>query len=66
MWIKASAAAGAGMAYRARVGLIANALTVESGGKATFLAGGMDETTAYGLLADVGKVLHFHWKKFAA
>jgi hypothetical protein len=54
------------MAYRARVGRIANALTVESGGKATFLAGGMDETTAYGLLADVGKGREFHWKEFAA
>ena len=61
-----SAAAMAGMAYKARVGLIANALTVEAGGKSTVLAGGMDETTAYGLLADVGKVLNFNLKEFAA
>ena len=61
-----SAAAMAGMAYKARVGLIANALTVEAGGKSTMLAGGMDETTAYGLLSDVGKVLNFDMKEFAA
>lgn len=45
-----SASQGAGLAHRAKVGRLANALTVEGGGKSTFLAGGMDETTAYGLL----------------
>jgi len=54
-----SSAAAAGMAYRAKVGLVANALTFESGGKATFLAGGMDETTAYGLQHDVCAVIGF-------
>lgn len=53
------AAAAAGMAYRAKVGLVANALTFEGGGKATFLAGGMDETTAYGLQHDVCAIIGF-------
>ena len=57
--MEVSAAAGAGMAYRARVGMIANGLTLESGGKSTLLAGGMDDTTAYGLLTDVSKVVGF-------
>jgi len=52
-------AAVAGMAYRAKVGRLANALTFEAGGKATLLAGGMDETTAYGLQHDVGQVIGF-------
>jgi hypothetical protein len=47
------------MAYRAKVGQIANGLTLESGGKSILLAGGMDDTTAYGLLTDVGKVIGF-------
>jgi len=54
-----SAAQASGMAYRARVGQIANGLTLESGGKSTLLAGGMDGTTAYGLLTDVSKVVGF-------
>ncbi|HRE45663.1 MAG TPA: hypothetical protein PKY87_17055 [Terricaulis sp.] len=54
-----SANAAAGMAHRARTAKVANGLTLESGGRATFLAGGMDEVTAYGLLRDVGKVLDF-------
>jgi hypothetical protein len=49
----------AGMAQRAKLSRVANSLTVESAGKATMLAGGMDETTAYGLLHDVCKVLDF-------
>lgn len=53
------AAAMAGMAHRARIGALANALTIESGGKATFLAGGMDETTAYGLQHDVCAIIGF-------
>lgn len=56
-----NAAAGCGMAIgnsiRAQIVPIANALTLESGGKSTFLAGGMDETTAYGLLQDVSRIL---------
>lgn len=54
-----SAAEASGMAYRARVGQIANGLTLEAGGKSTLLAGGMDDTTAYGLLTDVSKVVGF-------
>ena len=54
-----SAAASAGLAYRAKVAQIANGLTLEAGGKATFLAGGMDETTAYGLLHEVSRILGF-------
>jgi hypothetical protein len=51
--------AAAGMAFRAQSALGANALTVEMGGRSTLLAGGMDETTAYGLLHDVSKILDY-------
>lgn len=37
----------------------ANGLEVEAGGRAHVLAGGMDETTAFGLLTDVSRVLQF-------
>lgn len=47
----------AGMAQRAKIGTVANSLNVETGGKSYLLAGGMDETTAYGLLHDVSKIL---------
>ena len=47
------------MGYRAKVAQIANALTLEGGGKATVLAGGMDEVTAYGLLRDVSRAIGF-------
>jgi hypothetical protein len=57
--MEVSAAAGAGMAYRAKVSTIAYGLTLESGGKSTLLAGGLDTTTAYGLLTDVSKVIGF-------
>ena len=46
-----------GMAHRAQVSVVANALEVETGGRAYVLAGGMDQTTAFGLLSDVTKVL---------
>ncbi|MGE0743068.1 MAG: hypothetical protein AB7O98_17155 [Hyphomonadaceae bacterium] len=49
----------AGMEFRAMTARVANALTLESGGKSTFLAGGMDETTAYGLMQDVSKIVGF-------
>lgn len=49
----------AGMAFRAQSARGAYALTVESGGKSTLVAGGMDETTAYGLLQDTSKVMGF-------
>lgn len=61
-YINASQAAG--LAYRARVGTVANALTVESGGKSTILAGGRDGTTAFGLLSDVSKVIGFQYKDY--
>ena len=47
----------AGMAQRAKIAQVANSLNVETGGKSYLLAGGMDETTAYGLLADASKIL---------
>jgi hypothetical protein len=55
----AGAGAVAGMAYRARVSQMANALTLEAGGKSYLLAGGLDETTAYGLLHEVSRILGF-------
>lgn len=54
-----SAAQASGMARRAQLAMICNSLTLESGGRATHLAGGMNEVTAYGLLRDVGDVLGF-------
>lgn len=49
----------AGMAFRAQTSMIANTLNVEMGGKSTVIAGGMDDTTAYGLLTDVSRILGF-------
>lgn len=49
----------AGQAFRAQTSMIANTLNVEMGGKSTAIAGGMDATTAYGLLTDVSKILDF-------
>jgi hypothetical protein len=60
-----SGAQAAGMMYRARVGAIANGLCVETGGKATIIAGGMDATTAFGLLTDVSRILGFSYPEFA-
>jgi hypothetical protein len=59
-----STAQATGLAHRARLGQICNSLTVEAGGKSALLAGGMDETTAYGLLRDVSAVLGFDEKRF--
>jgi hypothetical protein len=47
----------AGMAFRAQMSMVANTLNVEMGGKSTAIAGGMDETTAYGLLTDVSRIM---------
>jgi hypothetical protein len=47
----------AGMAHRALVATVANSVNLETGGKSFVLAGGMDETTAYGLLHDIAKIL---------
>jgi hypothetical protein len=52
-----SASAAAGMAHGMKLGELCYGLTVESGGKAHLLAGGMDRTTAFGLLSEVSKVL---------
>ncbi len=54
-----STAQATGLARRAQLAQICNSLTLESGGRATHLAGGMNEVTAYGLLRDVGDVLGF-------
>lgn len=48
-----------GQAWRAANAMRAHTLNVESGGKSIVLAGGMDETTAYGLFHDVCKILGF-------
>lgn len=47
----------AGLGRRATIQKICCSLDLESGGKAHMLAGGMDDTTAYGLLADVSKTI---------
>lgn len=47
----------AGMAHGMKLGELCYGLTVETGGKSTLLAGGMDRTTAFGLLSDVSRVL---------
>ena len=57
--IPINTATAIGVAHRAKVSAVANALEVETGGKGYFLAGGMDQTTAFGLLHDVSKVLGF-------
>lgn len=49
----------AGQAFRAQASMTANTLNVEMGGRSTAIAGGMDTTTAYGLLTDVSKILGF-------
>lgn len=49
----------AGMAHGLKLGELCYGLTVESGGKAHLLAGGMDRTTAFGLLSDASKVLGY-------
>jgi hypothetical protein len=49
----------AGMAHGMKLGELCYGLTVESAGKAHLLAGGMDRTTAFGLLSDASKVLGY-------
>jgi hypothetical protein len=60
-----STAQAAGLEHRARLATIANALTVESGGKSKILAGGMDKTTAFGLMTDVSKILGFSYREYS-
>ena len=43
--------------YATKLNKVANSLDLETGGKAYTLAGGMDATTAYGLMADVGDII---------
>jgi len=52
-----SANEAAGMAHGMKLGELCYGLTVESGGKAHLLAGGMDRTTAFGLLSDTSRIL---------
>lgn len=47
------------MAHDMKLGELCYGLTVESAGKAHLLAGGMDRTTAFGLLSDASKILGF-------
>lgn len=47
----------AGMAHGMKLGELCYGLTVETGGKSHLLAGGMDRTTAFGLLSDTSKIL---------
>lgn len=49
--------AAVGLARRATIQKICHSLDLEAGGKAHLLAGGMDDTTAFGLLADVSKAI---------
>jgi hypothetical protein len=43
--------------FRAQASKTAHTLNVELGGKSTVIAGGMDNTTAFGLLTDVSRIL---------
>jgi hypothetical protein len=47
-----------GLAHRRKVEAVAYRVEVESGGKAHVLAAGLDEVTARGLLAEIGKALN--------
>jgi hypothetical protein len=57
--IQVPTAMAMGGAHRMQVSLTANALEVETGGRGYVLAGGMDETTAFGLMSDVSRVMGF-------
>lgn len=49
-----------GIAHRLEVSRTAHGLEVETGGRGYVLAGGMDKTTAFGLLSDVSRVMGFN------
>jgi hypothetical protein len=49
----------AGMAHGMKLGELCYGLTVEAGGKAHLLAGGVDRTRAFGLLSDASKALGY-------
>jgi hypothetical protein len=57
--IQVPTATAVGAAHRMQVSLTANGLEVETGGRGYVLAGGMDETTAFGLLSDVSRAIGF-------
>lgn len=48
-----------GNAHRMQISLTANAVVVESMGRGYVLAGGMDETTAFGLYSEISKIMGF-------
>lgn len=54
---RASGSFAVGLQYREKISAVANALCLEAGGNAYPLAGGMSETTAYGLLTEVNRAL---------
>ncbi len=54
-----NANAAAGMAHGMKLGELCYGLTVDTGGKAHLLAGGMDRTTAFGLLSDASRILGY-------
>lgn len=56
-YVNPSLGSALGGAYRIKVSRVTNSLELETGGRAYVLAGGMDQTTAFGLLHDVSKVL---------
>ena len=49
----------ANIEQQVKTAAVCYSLDLETGGKAYMLAGGMDETTAYGLMRDVSKILGF-------
>ena len=55
--VPVNASTAMGVAHRGKVAAVSNALELETGGKSYLLAGGMDSTTAFGLLHDVSKVM---------
>lgn len=57
--VETSGANTANIQQRAKTATICHSLELETGGKAYMLAGGMDETTANGLLHDVTRALKF-------
>lgn len=54
---RGSASFAVGQQYKAKIAAVTNSLDLETGGNAYTLAGGMSETTAFGLMTDVGRVL---------
>lgn len=54
---RASGSFAVGLQYREKIAAVANSLNVEAGGNAYPLAGGMSETTAFGLMTDVERAM---------